>query len=161
MQLPATATVPSARPPSGVHIAPWGVTDPARFFMTYQAAFADRPGFPGWSQEKRIEWITDDEDFRAEWTLFATISGQDAAFIAGAATGWIVQVGVVPHARGRSLGAYLIAEVIRLMRATGETTITLNVNVDNFRARALYDRLGFLATGRRARYAPQGAAGGS
>jgi ribosomal protein S18 acetylase RimI-like enzyme len=38
------------------------------------------------------------------------------------------------------------------MRVAGETTITLNVNVDNPHATALYRRLGFTKTGRRARY---------
>jgi ribosomal protein S18 acetylase RimI-like enzyme len=38
------------------------------------------------------------------------------------------------------------------MRAAGETSITLNVNVNNPRAAALYRRLGFIGVGRRARY---------
>ncbi len=64
-----------------------------------------------------------------------------------------MQLGVVPQARGRALGATMIAEVVRRMRSAGETTITLNVNVDNPRAAALYARAGFIRTGRRARYA--------
>lgn len=154
MQLPATAPVPQARPPAGLQIEAWGPADPARFFATYAAAFSDRPGFPGRSEDQWIEWISDDEDFRAEWTLLATLGGQDVAFIAGAATGWIVQVGVAPQARGRDIGAGLIAEVIGLMRAAGETTVTLNVNIDNPHAIALYNRLGFIRIGRRGRYAP-------
>jgi ribosomal protein S18 acetylase RimI-like enzyme len=37
--------------------------------------------------------------------------------------------------------------------AGGQTVITLNVNVDNPHAAALYRRLGFAQAGRRARYA--------
>jgi mycothiol synthase len=159
MQLPATAPVPPACPPAALKVAAWGPADPARFFATYEAAFRDRPGFPGRSQNQWIEWISDDEDFRAEWTLLATIDGRDVAFIAGMASGWIVQVGVAPHARGRDIGAGLIAEVIGLMRAAGETTVTLNVNIDNPHAIALYDRLGFIRIGQRARYAPSADSG--
>jgi len=45
-----------------------------------------------------------------------------------------------------------MTEAIRRMRAGGETVITLNVNVNNPNAIALYRRLGFTHTGRRARY---------
>ena len=38
------------------------------------------------------------------------------------------------------------------MRRAGETVITLNVNVNNPGAAALYRRLGFTHAGRRARY---------
>ena len=56
------------------------------------------------------------------------------------ACGWIIQVGVVPAARGRGLGAALVAEAVRLMRSGGQAVITLNVNVDNPHAAALYRR---------------------
>jgi len=38
------------------------------------------------------------------------------------------------------------------MRPAGEASITLNVNVNNPHAAALYRRLGFTEVGRRARY---------
>jgi ribosomal protein S18 acetylase RimI-like enzyme len=101
---------------------------------------------------RRIEWISDDEDFRADWTLLATLGGADAGFIAAASGGWIAQMGVVPAARGKNIGAWLITEAVRRMRAAGETAITLNVNVNNPHAAALYRRLGFTRAGRRARY---------
>jgi ribosomal protein S18 acetylase RimI-like enzyme len=59
---------------------------------------------------------------------------------------------VVPTARGRGVGARLIAEAVNRMRSAGETTITLNVNINNPHAAALYRKLGFAQTGRRARY---------
>jgi mycothiol synthase len=44
------------------------------------------------------------------------------------------------------------------MRSAGESSVTLNVNIDNPRAAALYRRLGFTRIGGRARYrtGPQG-----
>lgn len=93
MQLSALDQVVAPVRPAGLTLSRWGVADPARFFTVYDAAFRDRPNFPGPSQPQWIERISDDEDFRAEWTLLATVDGTDAGFIAGAATGWIVQLG--------------------------------------------------------------------
>ena len=152
MQLAAQVQVPPAQPPAGLLLSQWGDADPARFFAVYQAAFRDRPGFPGWTQAQWAEWISDDEDFRAGWTLLATLRGSDVGFIASEATGWILQLGVVPSARGSDIGALLIGESVHRMRAAGETSITLNVNINNPHAIALYRRLGFTRIGRRARY---------
>ena len=146
------ADLPPARAPEGVTVSSWGQADPARFFAVYAAAFRARPGFPGWPPARWIEWISDDEDFRADWTLLAALGGADAGFVAAAAGGWITQMGVVPAARGKNIGAWLITEAVRRMRAAGETAITLNVNVNNPYAAALYRRLGFTRSGRRARY---------
>lgn len=152
MQLAPAAAPPQAQPPAGLTLACWGQADPGRFFAVYDAAFRDRPGFPGWSRERWVEWITEDEDFRAELTLLASLDGSDVGFVVGDAAGWIAQMGVVPAARGRGIGAQLIGAAVRRMRAAGEDTITLNVNVDNSRAIALYRRIGFTRTGRRAKY---------
>jgi mycothiol synthase len=152
MQLAAAAPLPAAHPPPGLVLAPWGQADPARFYAVYQAAFRDRPGFPGWTQDRWVAWISDDEDFRAEWTLLATLGDTDVGFVAGEAPGWIAQMGVVPSARGRGIGAALIGEAAARMRSAGETSITLNVNINNPHAAALYRRLGFTRVGRRARY---------
>jgi ribosomal protein S18 acetylase RimI-like enzyme len=135
-----------------VTVSSWGQADPARFFAVYAAAFRARPGFPGWPRARWIEWISDDEDFRADWTLLAALRGADAGFVAAAAGGWITQMGVVPAARGKNIGAWLITEAVRRMRTAGEAAITLNVNVNNPYAAALYRQLGFTRSGRRARY---------
>jgi mycothiol synthase len=156
LRLAAAVPPASVRPPGGLTLSSWRQAGPARFYAVYDMAFRARPGFPGWPQARWAEWISDDDDFRADWTLLATRNGQDVAFIAGAATGWIVQLGVVPAARGQNIGAYLTTEVIRRMRAAGETTIALDVNVNNPHAAALYRRLGFTQAGRRARYEAPG-----
>jgi len=154
MQLAATDTPPPpAKPAAGLALSSWDQAGPARFFAVYEASFRDRPGYPGWTQDRWVDWISDDDDFRAAWALLATVDGTDAGFIVADAGGWIIQVGVIPAARGRGIGAALVAEAVRLMRAGGQTVITLNVNVDNPHAAALYRRLGFALAGRRARYA--------
>jgi GNAT superfamily N-acetyltransferase len=155
MPLAGTVRLPAAHAPDGLILSKWGQAAPARFYAVYAAAFRERPGFPGWPQARWIEWISDDEDFRAEWTLLATLAGTDVAFIAGAASGWITQMGVLPSARGKDIGARLIVEAVQRMRSAGETTITLNVNINNLPAATLYRRLGFSTIGRRAKYQAQ------
>lgn len=152
MRLAEATPLPAVRPPAGLVLSTWGQADPVRFFAVYHAAFRGRPGFPDWPEERWIEWIADDEDFRPEWTLLATLGGADVGFIAGEAPAWITQVGVVPSARGRDVGAVLVTETARRMRSAGETAVTLNVNIDNPHAAALYRRIGFGRVGRRARY---------
>jgi mycothiol synthase len=152
MRLPAAAQPPLLPAPGGLVLATWGQAAPARFHAVYHAAFRERPGFPGWSPGRWIEWISDDDDFRAEWTLLATRHGEDVGFVAAGAMGWIIQLGVLPAARGQGVGGYLTTEVIACMRAAGETAIALDVNVNNPHAAALYRRLGFTQAGRRARY---------
>jgi len=152
MRLDPSAPAPVSPRPAGLSLSPWGQADPARFYAVYTASFLDRPGFPGWSLAHWTAWLSDDEDFRADWTLLATVGGTDVGFVAGAAGGWIVQLGVVPSARGQGAGAYLVGEAVRRMRSAGETAITLNVNTNNPYAAALYRRTGFTLSGRRARY---------
>jgi hypothetical protein len=101
MQLAAWIQLPPVHPPAGLTLSRWGEAGAARFYGVYQAAFRDRPGGPGRTQAGWVEWISDDEDFRPEWTLLATLDGTDVGFIAAEATGWIAQLGVVPPARGR------------------------------------------------------------
>jgi mycothiol synthase len=82
------------------------------------------------------------------------LCGADVGFVVGGAGGWLVQVGVVPGARRQAVASTLIVEVLRRMRAGGETRAVLDVNVNNPGAIAAYLRLGFRRTGRRARYEP-------
>ena len=132
----------------------WSPELEERFFTTYSASFRDRPGFPGWSQEQWVEWITGDEDFAPEWTLLAIRDGEDIGFVACGRGAWLVQVGVVPTHRGTGLGTALTAEALRRMRAAGQTVCYLDVNTNNPRAIGVYERTGFRRVGRRARYEP-------
>ncbi|MGE5286101.1 MAG: GNAT family N-acetyltransferase [Micromonosporaceae bacterium] len=152
MSLALAGGLPSAAVTRDVVFTEWSARAAPRFFAVYDAAFRARPGFPGWPAERWIEWISDDDDFRADWTLLASAGGVDVGFVAGATGGWIVQVGVLPAARRQAVATTLIVEVLRRMLAAGETRAVLNVNVDNPSAIGVYQRLGFDRTGRRARY---------
>lgn len=150
MSLVQPAPVVPANP--DMSFTEWTEAVAPRFFAVWEAAFRERPGFPGWSADTWIRWISDDEDFRADWTLLASAGDLDLGFVVGAMGGWIVQAGVIPAARGRRISTMLIAEVLGRMVAAGERRSVLTVNVNNPSAIAVYDRIGFTRTGRRARY---------
>jgi ribosomal protein S18 acetylase RimI-like enzyme len=133
----------------------WSGETAERFFAVYQAAFRERPGYPGWTAAEWIADNDDDPDFRADWSVLATLPGMGDVGFVTAAAGWIVQVGVVPVARGRGLAAALIGVALGRMAAGGATEAWLNVNVDNPSAAGLYRRLGFAPAGRRARFERQ------
>jgi GNAT superfamily N-acetyltransferase len=138
--------------PAGAIRTEWSVASAGRFHAAYAASFRDRPGFP---DQPAGEWIAEndeDDEFRPRWSVLATLPGLGDVGFVTAAVGWIVQVGVVPAARGRGIGAALVRESLSRMAADGATEAWLDVNVNNPGAAALYRRLGFADRGRRARY---------
>ena len=151
MRIDLARTVPDPGWPGGTALAGWSDETSARFHAVYRAAFRERPGFPDWPAEQWIADTADDDEFRPDWSVLATVSGLGDAGFVTAAVGWIVQVGVAPAARGRGIGAALVSEALRRMRADGAADAWLDVNVDNPAVR-LYRRLGFAHHGRRARY---------
>jgi ribosomal protein S18 acetylase RimI-like enzyme len=139
--------------PSNTALAAWSGDTALRFHAVYRASFRDRPGFP---DEPATEWIAEydeDDDFRPSWSLLVTTPDLGDVGFVTAALGWIVQVGVVPQARGRGMGTALMRESLSRMSADGATEAWLNVNVNNPAAADLYRKLGFAGRGRRARYA--------
>jgi mycothiol synthase len=142
--------LPDAPLPPGLDLHEWTPDLAARFFAAYERAFSERPGFPGWPAERWVAWTAGDEEFRPQWSLLAAGPDGDVGFIT-CAEGWVVQVGVVPSWRGRGVGAALVAEALRRMRAEGAVHALLDVNVGNPAAQ-LYLRLGFRVLGRRAKF---------
>ena len=64
----------------------------------------------------------------------------------------VMTVATAPRARGRGLGALLLAELERRAAARGAEHVMLEVRADNLAARALYDRAGYHLLSTRARY---------
>lgn len=148
--------LPPPAVPDGVTLATWTPGATPAFFAAYSAAFADRPGFPGWSQERWVEWTADDPDFRPSLSWVALAGAEPVGFLtcaqdtaAPTPTGFIIQTGTRPDWRGRGLATALVTRALRGCRDAGYTAVVLDVNVNNPTARRLYERLGFVAIRRR------------
>jgi [ribosomal protein S18]-alanine N-acetyltransferase len=64
----------------------------------------------------------------------------------------LLTIAVVPEARRKGVGATLLLAAGVAARARGAATMHLEVAEDNAAARALYDKLGYEAVGRRSGY---------
>jgi len=64
----------------------------------------------------------------------------------------LVSMWVRPQARGTGVAGRLVAAVLARARAAGAAQVTLWVALSNDRARAFYQRMGFVPTGRRQVY---------
>ncbi|MCL4262899.1 MAG: GNAT family N-acetyltransferase [Anaerolineae bacterium] len=140
--------------PPDVALTSWQPDLAEQFFQAYDAAFRDRPGFPGWRAAEWLAWIVDDY-FRPEWSLLARVAGTPVGFLVGTAEppdGFVLQVGVAPVMRRRKLGSALLVEAMQRMKADGAASTQLTVNTNNPGAIQTYTQLGFATIGRRARY---------
>jgi len=147
------ATCPAGElPPPGLVLMAWTAELAPAFFAAYDAAFRDRPGFPGWSQHEWLTRTTEDERFVPALSRLAVDeSGEPAGFVIVGAN-WIEQIGVVPGRRCRGLGKTLLATAMSGIAAAGFGTCWLTVATNNPQATRLYRRAGFADAGRRARY---------
>jgi ribosomal protein S18 acetylase RimI-like enzyme len=151
MRRPLDRTLPTTPLPPGIVLVPWTPQAAPQFFDVYQAAFQERLGYPGWSAEQWIAWITEDEDFCSQRSLLACADELPVGFIVSSDT-WIVQVGVRPEWRARGVGSALVGEVLQRVHAVGGAEVLLTVNVNNPSATRVYRQLGFGSIGQRARY---------
>jgi ribosomal protein S18 acetylase RimI-like enzyme len=145
--------------PPEITLTTWQPDVADQFFQAYHAAFRERPGFPGYSAE---EWITDkneDENLVPGWTILARIGDQPVGFLTAGSEhpgGFISQVGVIPEQRRRGICSALICESMRRMKFDGDKQVQLAVHINNPGAFKAYAGLGFVTTGRRARYVRKG-----
>jgi ribosomal protein S18 acetylase RimI-like enzyme len=139
-----------SRWPDGTTLIEWGNDAASASFDVYQAAFRDRPGFPGWSRSEWIERVCGDRDFAPDASLCVLLDGVPAGFVV-CDRGWVDQVGVTPEHR-RGLATALVNEATSRMRADGIRTARLHVNTNNPRALATWRRLGWHVSGRRGRF---------
>ncbi len=82
------------------------------------------------------------EDFGGQPLGFVHVCGEADYYTRGEA-GHIADIIVAPEARGRGVGEILLAAAEQWARGLGYSLLTLNVFIENTRARALYDRAGF------------------
>ena len=150
--------LPNQPLPEGVTLTTWQPALAEQFYQAYEAAFRERPGFPGWSAAEWIAGVTED-DHMPEWSLLARAKGVPVGFIIGDTdpttdppAGYVYQIGVVPAARRGGLGSALMVETMRRMQAAGAPSTDLAVNTNNPGAIQTFAGLGFITIGQRARY---------
>lgn len=139
-------------------LLPWHEDTASDFFHAYEAAFGDRPGFPGWSERVWRAFATEYDEFAPTLSRVAMQDGRPLGFLitalapTDATTGaHIVQVGVAPEARRRGVARALIADLVS--RVSAEVPVfTLSVNADNPSAAALFHSLGYETRQRRSVY---------
>lgn len=152
MEHTRTAGSPVEAPhwPLGTTLSEWSPAAAASSEV-WQAAFRERPGFPGWAPAEWIERQTGGDDFLPEASLLARIDGVAAGFAING-PGWIGQVGVAPAFRRRGLARALVTELLRRQWARGHELVHLHVNTNNPGAMAAWRGPGFDAVGRRGRF---------
>jgi ribosomal protein S18 acetylase RimI-like enzyme len=64
-------------------------------------------------------------------------------------TGTLWQIATIQELRGLGIGTHLISAAESRIRKRGLSVAQLDVEIDNPRARTLYERFGYRATGRR------------
>jgi len=150
--------LPDRALPPGVTLTSWQPNMADQFYKAYDAAFHDRPGFPGWSAAEWIARVTEN-DLIPEWSLLARADGAPLGFVIGnidlttdSPGGFVWQIGVIPIQRRRGLGSALMVETMQRMQAAGTVSTQLTVNINNPGAIQTYAQLGFAIIGRRARY---------
>jgi mycothiol synthase len=152
-------TLPQIDLPVAVEYLEWTPERAHNFFVVYDAAFRERPGFPGWSEEEWVHWTAADPTFRPDLSVLAVIQGQSVGFITcadyeeeQARSGFVIQVGVDPRWRGRGLGAAMMVHALRAWRDAGKEAVMLDVNVNNPVAIRLYEQLQFVVVRRRGKF---------
>jgi ribosomal protein S18 acetylase RimI-like enzyme len=152
MELDLTVSPPApARWPAGTRAMDWDDDAAALAFAVFDAAFRERPGFPGWTRLEWTERFTGDDHFRPRASLIALSGNLPVGFVVSS-RGWVDQVGVVPTHRRRGLATALVSEAAGRMRSDGMSCVGLHVNTNNPGALAAWRALGFRMVGRRGRF---------
>ena len=137
-----------------LQLRPMGVNDTAAVAALEATAFAGSSHTP-WSERSFYEELS--QPGRSWWV--AHDEGRIVGFAGGMLAADDMQVSdvaVEPGRRGEGVAARLLARVTYDAQMLGATTASLEVDVDNEAARALYARLGFAEAGRRPGYYGKG-----
>ncbi|QHE62676.1 GNAT family N-acetyltransferase [Rossellomorea vietnamensis] len=149
--------IPQIEAPFPLTVISWSTALERGFYEVYQASFKDRPGFPGWSMEKWVEWVSTGGDFLRDRSYLATVNNESVGFITvgkeSDKIGFIIQVGVIPEWRGKGIAAILTCKCLEAFRLDGMISATLHVNQNNPRAIKLYESLGFKIAHKRGTFA--------
>ncbi|MFD3537383.1 GNAT family N-acetyltransferase [Streptomyces sp. NPDC058664] len=133
----------------------WETENQGAFYEAYRGSFADRPGFPDWTQDQWVQWTVDDS-FRPGQSLVARRPTGDPIGFVTVADGFLIQAGCVPQWRRRGVSRALATSALSRMAATGEREAFVDVNINNDASMSFAKELGFATIARRARYQNSG-----
>ncbi|MET7293066.1 GNAT family N-acetyltransferase [Streptomyces griseoloalbus] len=134
--------------PAGVSVRDCAAeADRSRVHELYQASFADHFDFQPRAYDP---WLHDIDAEGLDWSLVWIVATEelgDVGFLLARddreAMGWIRSIGVLPAARGRGLGGFLLRHAFAAFAARGRDTVGLGVDTENTTgAPRLYDRHG-------------------
>jgi mycothiol synthase len=151
MQCSLTGDLTPAQWPAGTAILEWDDSTAVASFAVYEAAFRNRPGFPGLSQRQWIDGFSREPNFLPAASFCAVLDGKPIGFVISG-TGWIGQVGVDPEHRRMGLATALVSEARARMREMGIGVAYLHVNPNNPAGLATWTHLGWRECGRRGRF---------
>lgn len=139
---------PAPEVPAGVRVRNCvAEADRSRVHELYQASFAHHFDF----QPRTCEtWLHDIDAEGLDWSLVWIVGTEDLGDVGfllarddREAMGWIRSLGVLPAARGRGLGGFLLRHAFAAFAARGRDTVGLGVDTENATgAPRLYDRHG-------------------
>jgi len=154
MRFDLSRPLPDFHLPPGLCGEPWTPENSADFYRAYADAFSTRTSQVMPAAAWHHYWGNpDDPEFKPALSLLIRDGAEPVAFatvdvepLAGGRFNEIAQIGQVGVRvgwRGQGIGAALLVETMRGIKAAGHRVAQLMVNIDNLQAHGLYDRVGF------------------
>lgn len=159
LERPIPGPPPRTAPlPAGTSIEPWDPADRVTMTQLLRRTYEGTLDCPGLSELRRDEDILDGHlgagTFDpATWLILREHGRAIGALLLSASPPTdsveVIYLGLAPEARGRGIGAALLAHGIRAVAQRPERTLALAVDVRNVPAMRLYQRAGFVPVRRR------------
>lgn len=129
--------------PAGVYLMQIADVDPNELYALLSASYATGAG----SLPPQAQWwpaVTSDEEYDPALVFVAASGGVPVGVALCWSSGFIKDIAVGAHMRGRGIGEALLRTAFASLRQRGLTHVDLKVMADNAPAIRLYRRLGMI-----------------
>lgn len=129
--------------PAGIYLVPIADVDPNELYALLSASYATGAG----TLPPQAEWwpgVSSDEEYDPALLFIAASSGVPVGLALCWNSGFIKDVAVSAHMRGRGIGEALLRTALATFRRRGLAHADLKVVADNATAIRLYRRLGMI-----------------
>lgn len=129
--------------PAGIYLVPLADVNPNELYALLSASYATGAG----TLPPQAEWwpaVMADEEYDPALVFIAAASGVPVGLALCWNSGFIKDLAVSAHMRGRGIGEALLRTAFATMRAQGLSQVDLKVVADNTTAIRLYRRLGMV-----------------